>query len=420
MSLRKDFVLTVLGEDMTIVEACEHFGISRKTGYKWLHRYEDRGVAGLLDQHRKPKRSPRATKTEMVEKIVALRKAHPTWGAKKLHRLLDQEAGAPSRKTIERILIRVGLVRRYRKRRTAIIVVSSPAPAIEAPNDLWTVDFKGWWLTQDYTRCEPLTVRDAFSRYVFVARAVGSIRRSNVKPVFEDLFKRYGLPKAIQSDNGSPFAAARSLGGLTRLSAWWVSLGIEIVRSRPGCPQDNGGHERMHADLFRDVERKPAANLSQQNALLREWTHEFNHVRPHEALAMRRPADVYRASERSFHDGRLEYPETLIPVRVGCIGKIKFGQWWVYAAQNLTGHELGLELADGHVLVWFGSMLLGHFVPGEDNTIHAGRPGEAPSTRGRKKARVSPPPAAPGLLAGPPAMVPPSTRGEPADFNFCW
>ncbi len=419
VNLRKDFVLTVLGEDMTVVEACEHFGISRKTGYKWLQRYDDRGVAGLVDRHRKPKTSPRATSGAMTTKVIELRKAHPTWGAKKLHRLLDQEDSAPSRKTIERILERAGLARRYRKRRTGVVVTSTSTPIVREPNDLWTVDFKGWWLTQDYMRCEPLTVRDAFSRYVLVARAVGSIRRSNVKPVFEELFKQYGLPRAIQSDNGSPFASVRSLGGISRLSAWWVSLGIDLVRSRPGCPQDNGGHERMHADLYRDVERKPAANMAAQNIVMRNWAHEFNHVRPHEALAMRTPAAVYKPSARHLSDGCCEYSERMIPTRVGCVGKLKYGPWTIYAAQNLAGYELGLEPADGHMLVWFGSMLLGHFVPGEDDTIHAGRPGEAPSTRGRK-VRVSPAVVSPPPLASPGTAARTSSHAETDDFNFLW
>ena len=417
MSLRKDFVLTVLGEDMTVVDACDHFGVSRKTGYKWLKRYEDRGVAGLVDQHRKPKRSPSATSAAMTAKVIALRKAHPTWGAKKLHRLLDQEDTAPSRKTIERILTRAGLVRRYRRRRTAIVATSSVTPSIEGPNDLWTVNFKGWWMTRDHVRCEPLTVRDAFSRFVLEARALGSIRRSSVKPVFEELFRRYGLPRAIQSDNGSPFALTRALGGLTKLSAWWVSLGIVVVRSRPGCPQDNGGHERMHADLYREVERQPAPSIAAQQDLIAKWKHEFNHARPHEALGLRTPAEVYRPSTRSYPPPRLEYGETKIPTTVNRIGKFRYGPWQIYAAQNLGGHELGLEPLDGHVLVWFGSMLLGHFVPGEDNTVHAGRPGEAPSARARK-VTVSPPPRLPAPVPDPVTSAPPWTLAADEEFNF--
>jgi transposase InsO family protein len=172
---------------------------------------------------------------------------------------------------------------------------------VEAPNDAWTVDFKGWWKARDGRRCEPLTVRDAFSRYVLALRILPRSDTDGVRAVFEELFERHGLPKVIQSDNGVPFAAGRSLAGLTKLSAWWVSLGIDIVRSRLGKPQDNRAHERMHADIAIELEAQAAHSLRAQQKACDEWRVEFNHVRPHEALDMQTPADVYRVlSENSI------------------------------------------------------------------------------------------------------------------------
>ncbi len=413
MSLRKDFVLMVLGEEMTVVDACKHFGISRKTGYKWIQRYEEQGVVGLGDLSRRPKRSPRKTSPAMTKEIVALRKQHPTWGGKKIHRLLVKQFGfeeAPAAKTIERLLARAGLVRRYRKRRPPITRTPTPSPVVAAPNDLWTVDFKGWWRTLDNMRCEPLTVRDAFSRFVFVARPM-SPKRVEVKAVFEELFCRYGLPVAIQSDNGSPFANTRALGAFTKLSAWWASLGIVVVRSRPAHPQDNGGHERMHADLYREVERYRAVNLKAQVDTLLEWVHEFNYVRPHEALGMKTPAEVYTPDEpssRPYLSGLIYCRPGCTPVKVNRQGDIFFGAWSAYASMNLAGHVVGIDAQPGHVLVWLGRMLLGHFVPGEHESVQAGIPDPSPLPT----TLVAPRPST--------ALAAPSTTTPEVDFNFLW
>jgi transposase InsO family protein len=215
---------------------------------------------------------------------------------------------------------------------------------VKGPNDLWTVDFKGWWQTRDGSRAEPLTVRDAFSRYVLSSELVTSTATDLVRPEFERLFERYGLPRAIQVDNGSPFACTRSLGGLTRLSAWWVSLGVKVIRGRPAHPEDNGGHERMHLDMKFDVEDVPASDLDAQRAALHRWRHEFNHVRPHEALEQRVPADVYRKSTRRYLGMRKAwYPAGFTLRQVSGKGMVKYRGRSHYISLALCGYSIAVR-----------------------------------------------------------------------------
>jgi hypothetical protein len=235
---------------------------------------------------------------------------------------------------------------------------------VEAPNDLWTVDFKGWWTTRDGRRCEPLTVRDAFSRYILALRILPRSDTDGVRAVFEELFERHGLPKVIQSDNGAPFAAGRSLAGLTKLSAWWVSLGIDIVRSRPGCPQDNGAHERMHADISIELETPSAQSIRAQQRACDDWRTEFNHIRPHEALGMETPADVYRSSPRRLLRARVGgFPDDVEIMKLGAFGKCWFdGRHHVFVSSSLGGMQVGFQrLTDGLVHVWFFHLLIGQF-----------------------------------------------------------
>ena len=258
MNLRREFVLKALAREVPMVELCRQYGISRKTGYKWIARFESGGLDALVDESRRPDTSPAQTTTEMTVEIVKLRQLHPTWGPRKIQAILARQLAGeslPSSRTIARVLSQTALTkkRRYRARSKGL-PVSAPSCTVAAPNDLWTVDFKGWWYTADRRRCDPLTVRDAFSRMVLALRIVDSAGTDEVRRVFEELFEAYGLPKMILSDNGPPFASVKAIGGLTKLSAWWVSLGIRVVRSRPGCPQDNGGHERMHADIRIEVQ----------------------------------------------------------------------------------------------------------------------------------------------------------------------
>jgi transposase InsO family protein len=247
MEIREEFVLRATSPNANIAALCREFGVSRKTGYKWLERFEELGVVGLDDMSRRPKESPLAVSGDVVAELTTIRVAHPTWGSKKLIEVAKRRLPAdevPSRSTVDRILKRAGLVQGGRRRRHPAEDGKPPQKAssveVKAPNDLWTVDFKGWWLAMDKTRCEPLTVRDAFSRYVIAIEVLPTSSGEAVLEVFENVFSRYGLPKAIQTDNGPPFVASHGVLGLTKLSAWWLSLGIEHVRSRPRTPSDNG------------------------------------------------------------------------------------------------------------------------------------------------------------------------------------
>jgi putative transposase len=356
-----------------MTELCQEYGVSRKTAYKWLKRFRQEGVPGLVDDSRRPRRSPRATSDGMRAEIVAQKQAHPKWGPKKLRELLVRRFGdrAPSRRTVERVLRDFGLIRKCRRRRPSAAPQMRPSVVVDVPNALWTVDFKGWWRTSDGKRVEPLTVRDAFSRFVLALRRTPSTREQDARPVFEDLFRRHGLPKAIQSDNGPPFASAVSLAGLTRLSAWWIALGIEVVRSRPGCPQDNGGHERMHLDVSLEFEDRGATALDAQQAVFDQWVAEFNHVRPHEALGMRTPSEVYVPSSRRMPALVLTtYPNHLHTHRVDVFGQIDHRRWRAYVTLTLARHLVAVEeREDGKCLVWFCNLLLGSFVYRRDKRV---------------------------------------------------
>lgn len=367
MKLREEFVLLALEPSACMAKLCRRYGISRQNGYKWMRRYREEGVEGLRDRSRRPIGSVVQVSGEIVLQVLELRQERG-WGPKKLHELLRRKRRGkgqtvPSIRTIARIIARGGFVKK-RKRLTVPPgrATEAPAPLVEAPNDLWTVDFKGWWRAENAERCEPLTVRDAHSRYVLQAALLESTATSAVRPEFQRLFERYGIPKAILSDNGSPFACTTAPCALTELSAWWVSLGIQVLHSRPGCPQDNGGHERVHLDML-PLQGAAAPSRQAQQALCDEWRREFNHVRPHEALAMKTPAQVYRPKNRrplpklATHP----YPHGAVMRRVLSNGHF----WWkgrsFFLSRSLRGHSIALvRLPDNHrATILFHHMALG-------------------------------------------------------------
>ncbi len=364
MKLRHEFVLKALEPDANVAALCREYGVSRKSGYKWLKRFREGGAEALADMSRRPHKSPRAS-GEAVLRVIELRAKHPRWGPRKLHKVLARtlpQGAVPSQRTIARILERADMARPARKRRPPQArPEEAPGVEVEAPNDLWTVDFKGWWRSAEGSRCEPLTVRDALSRYVLCAELLGSTRGDAVKQVFERLFEHYGLPRALQVDNGSPFASTRARGGLTTLAAWWVSLGIDLVRGRPGHPEDNGGHERMHADIQAEVERWATRSYDTMQAELDAWRHEFNIVRPHAALGDRVPAEAYRPSPRRFVEPKPPvYPPGFETRRVSKTGKIKLQGQSVRISQALRGYDVGLKpLAPGTWRLWFYKLDLG-------------------------------------------------------------
>lgn len=367
MSVREEFVLRALEPGANKSALCREFGISRKTGHKWLDRYESVGLVGLQDMSRRPGANPLKVSGDIVAEIVAIRRRSPRFGAKKIHNVLEhtlKRVELPTVRTIARVLVRAGLVQPIVKRRAAKnSVTSAPKITVLKPNDVWTVDFKGWWLAINKARCEPLTIRDAFSRYILRIEVLPSTAGGPVRRIFEEVFKTYGLPKAILSDNGSPFAVAHGQLGLTTLSAWWLSLGIEHVRTRPGTPSDNGGHERMHRDMAAELEAVAALNRKAQQDACERWRNDFNNYRPHEALGMKRPGQVYRRSAVEFDREKpidTEYPERFRVFTVNTLGMIKVKKRSIFISQALCGQRLGLAYdGDQKYAVWFAARRLG-------------------------------------------------------------
>jgi transposase InsO family protein len=368
VKLKEEFVLLALEPGACMAKLCRKYGISRQNGYKWLRRYHEGGVEGLQERSRRPQGSRVSVSGEMVLQVLELRQQRG-WGPKKLREVLRRRRqgreAVPSVRTIARIVARAGLTKKRRPlrppqshRREA----EAPSVTVRAPNDLWTVDFKGWWRAGNGERCEPLTVRDAHSRYALRAVILSSTSTAAVRPEFERLFERYGRPRAILSDNGPPFASATAPWGLSELSAWWVSLQIEVIHSRPGCPQDNGGHERIHVDML-PLQGAPAPSGRAQQTELDKWANDFNHVRPHEALGMKTPAQVYQPRSRRPSPKVIthKYPAGAVIRRVCTNGHF----WWrgrtYFLSRSLRGHVVALVQEPGQRMatIMFHHMALG-------------------------------------------------------------
>lgn len=355
---RTEFVLRAVGEEK-FADLCREYEVSRKTGYKWVQRFMERGLAGLADESRRPHHHAKELAEEVVCEIVRLKKLKPSWGPKKIRAVYARKhEQVPSESSFKRVLDRAGWVERRRVRQRESAGGLSMGRKAEKPNDIWTVDFKGWWHGGDGQRVEPLTVRDEFSRYVLELRRMPDARTATVRSCFEKLFREYGLPAAIRSDNGPPFGSKRSVLGLTRLSAWWLVLGIDLERGRPGCPQDNPAHERFHLDVARELEGHEAAD---QQAVFDQWRWEFDHERPHEALQMRCPAEIYSKSERLYTATPTEIDYGLMAQRkVHVTGTIQWDNQTIRLSQALAGWSVGLEPAGpGRWNVWFGRLLIG-------------------------------------------------------------
>lgn len=345
MSQKMEFIEKASTPGANVSALCREYGISRQTGHKWLRRYREGGYVGLVEQSRRPVSSPLTTAEEIVVSILELKERHSTWGPDKLSGVLARRLGedAPSKSTVARVLQRVGMIRRRRPRVRLWTVDGAPRVEVKAPNDLWTIDIKGWWRAKNGEKCEPLTVRDACSRMVFAVTLLRRTRTAEVRSVLEHLFQVYGLPAAMQCDNGPPFVCTRARGGLTLLSAWLISLGIRLVRSRPGCPQDNGGHERMHRDLS-ELETRPARTRRAQQRECDRWMVDFNDVRPHAALGGKTPAEVYRKSERrSLTPLVPTYPPEWKTRRVSRVGNISMRDDAVFVSTALAGKIIGLQ-----------------------------------------------------------------------------
>jgi transposase InsO family protein len=362
MDLRIEFMNRVMKGE-TVAELCREYGISRKTGDKFKQRYKLLGEAGLADRSRAPKVIPHRTSPELVGLIVDERKRHPTWGPKKLKTRLEERLNCelPAASTIGDILERAGLVMKRGRRRN---VPAQPTTLREAlaPNDVWCIDYKGQFRLGNRSLCYPLTLTDQRSRYILGCEAMAAISDEEARECCEEIFRRYGLPKAMRSDNGVPFAS-NGLRNLTRLSVYWLRLGIELERIRPAHPEENGQHERMHRTLKFETTRPPRTNLLQQQERFDEFVDEFNNERPHEALGMKRPAQVYKPSPRKLPKvtSELEYLQHDDTMLVDRRGYIVFRQRRIYLSTALALETVGVrEELDGRWLMTFANLDLGY------------------------------------------------------------
>jgi putative transposase len=366
MDQRTQFIAEHLRGGRTITELCNDYGVSRKTGYKWIERYLRHGAAGLEERSRRPRRAPNQTAEEIVTAILEARHRHPSWGGKKLLALLHKRHPRwllPGRSTACDILSRHGMVptRRHRRR---IGHPGKPTTRILAPNDVWGADYKGQFRTGDGRYCYPLTVTDGFSRYLLGCQALNSTAVAVAKPVFTRLFHEYGLPARIRTDNGVPFATT-TLARLSKLSAWWVRLGILPEFIEPGRPDQNGRHERMHRTLKAETTRPAAGSLAAQQRRFNDFREEFNQERPHEALDQQTPASCYVPSTRAMPATLppLEYPDRFEVRYVSANGGIRWNRRWVNVSTVCIGEYVGLEeIDDGIWNVYFGPLKLGRLL----------------------------------------------------------
>jgi putative transposase len=356
-------------------ELCCQYGISTKTGYKWRERFLRQGWEGMAEESRRPHGHADQLAEAVVCQIVRLKQAHPHWGPRKIQELYRRQSGGeiPSESSFKRILERAGLTQKRCLRRAEEGGRLANGRKAQKSNDIWTVDFKGWWKDAQGLRVEPLTVRDEYSRMLLEMRILSDSRTQTVRACFERIFGQQGLPGAIRSDNGTPFAS-RGLLGLSRLSAWWVALGIDLERNRPGCPQDNGAHERMHRDVRVELE---AGRIGRDQAAFDQWRQEYNQERPHEGLGMKTPAEVYARSERSYEGTPedIDYGGSSTRKVSQGTGIIRYKAQPLFITTALGGWSVGLKpQKDGLIEVWFSRLLLGHIDP-QTHSFIAARPG---------------------------------------------
>jgi len=356
------FIALRLSGEATMTELCEGFGISRQAGHELMARHSVEGLSCVRPRSRARLTQTGRTPEETVLALVALRIERPFWGPKKLLAYLARarsDLALPGPSTAGAILKARGLAK-GRKRRRSALPLSRPFGPVTAPNDLWCIDFKGWIRTADGTRCDPLTVTDAHSRYLLACQIVPPTHEG-VFEVTQRLFRMFGLPRAMRSDNGPPFASTAA-GGLTRLSAHWLKLGIALERIEPGCPQQNGRHERMHGTLKAETVMPPARTPEAQQRRFDRFLHDFNHIRPHEALGQLTPASIYQRSTRAWPPQPPEptYGDDHAVRRVRTNGCIKWGGQLVFVTEALIGEPVGVAETDaGQFIVRFAGMDLG-------------------------------------------------------------
>ncbi len=343
-------------------EICRRYGVSRKTGYKWWEQYQREGVAGLGDRSRAPHNQPQAVDEETVGAILELRARHPSWGERKLKAWLERERGErqwPCASSMGAVLKRYGLTSPAKRRRRA-----SPSHELAEPNaanQVWAIDFKGWFRSGDGRRCDPLTLSDVHTRYLLRCQGVDATGAAFVRPLLEAAFREYGMPARMRSDNGPPFAST-GVGGLSRLSVWWLRLGIGLERIEPGHPEQNGRHERLHRTLEQETARPPERTLRAQQRAFDRFRLEYNEERPHEALGMATPASLYEPSARPFPARlpEMEYPAGFALRVVEEHGDVRWRFGKLFLGEALAGETVGLEEVEDGWRIWFGPLRLAY------------------------------------------------------------
>ncbi len=386
MTQRIKFVIDWLQGNESKAEICRRYGVSRRIGYKWVQRYLDEGPSGLGDRSSAPKLHPNQTPQDAVDRVLEMRREYPLWGAPKLRRkLLERhpDKDCPGESVIGEILRDAGLTRQQKKRRRTP-PYSQPLAHARAPNDVVSLDFKGWFRTADGVRIDPLTVIDNASRYLLCCQAVDACDGPNVRAVMDRVFRDYGLPKRIRSDNGAPFAS-RAIAGLSALSVWWIKLGIEVERIAPASPSQNGRQERFHRTLKQHTANPPCANRRAQQRAFQRFRSEYNDERPHQSLDYHTPASVYEASKRRYPRPLLELEYAHWPARkVGLSGQLYWRGQALFVSEVLGGERVGLKaIDDGVYRLWFGSLELGMFDE-RRGKIAPCPPGGARPLRGRQ------------------------------------
>lgn len=363
--VRYNFILAIEEGQGSFTDICEAFGISRPTGYKWLNRFQTEGKDGLGDRRRCPLNRPRDTSPDLIATIIATRLRHPRWGPKKIRKILDSkhpEIDWPSKTTIGNILKRKGYTANPSKKTK--LAATAPFEQCTSPNEVWSADFKGWWLLPDGKQCQPFTLLDTHSRFLLSCRHVKSTSVANTQPLLIEAFQEYGMPSRFRSDNGPPFASV-SVGRLSSLSIWLIKLGIAPEWIKPGKPQENGKHERMHRTLKQEVQQNPKTNLKDQEKQLGKIQHEYNFIRPHEALSMETPSSIYVSSTRKWTGETQDpsYTSDFAPRRVDKNGYVHWHGSRFFTTERLYKEVVGIREKDGTHEVYFGPVLLGRIDP---------------------------------------------------------
>ena len=365
------FVMLARSTRFTVTELCVQFGISRKTGYKHLERYAAEGLKGLQPRSHRPHRFPQRTEAAVTALILAERRLHRTWGPKKLHKVLEARHGLespPARSTIGEILRRHGLSERPRRKPGMYAALNDGLTVPTRPNHVWTVDFKGWFVLGNGQRCDTLTVCDRYSRYLLACRAQPNQQFKGTLQTFKDLMRQAGLPEIIRVDHGSPFASI-GLGRLSSLSIWWIEQGIVVEFTRPGSPQDNGSHERMHRDLKAEAIDPPSANSPAQQRRFGRWQHTYNHERPHESLGQQRPCEFYQPSLRRLNesDKVLAYPADCEVKQISSSGFLAHEGKSYHVGEAFAHKRVGLRRdSEDQTGLYFANVHLGNLAHGSE------------------------------------------------------